>query len=62
MKKTITSKIFDTEPQLVSVEDGAEPSLRQILMDYYLESGISLNVASDLTNNYIQMIMKELQK
>ena len=54
--------LFLIEPQLASVEDGAEPCLEYIIHRYYAVHGVSVSDANKFTDEYMEALHKAYYK
>lgn len=54
-------QILDFTPQIVSVKYGKEPSLREIMIEYYIEHMCSQEEAINIADKYIKSIEDEFK-
>ena len=50
-------KLFDIQPYIITL--GPEPSLRDVVLHYYLSHGMEASKAHNLTSRYEQALLKE---
>ena len=57
------SDIFDHRPQIIDLEHGAEPSLRQLVYKYYYDTGFfTPHECDNLMNKYMEYMEEFVKK